>query len=161
MASILNVDQIKNAAGTSAMTIDSSGHVLTSVRPAFVAYPTNSGNTQSATSVLPYSIALLNVGNCYNTSTYKFTAPVTGLYFVAFSVWTGSSTVTRCAFYVNNAKHGDSVYGIGTRTDANSNQNDSAQTVMSLTASDVVDIRVYAGDVNIFGSNFFMGYLLG
>ena len=35
MASVLNVDQIKNASGTSAMTIDSSGRVSRSVIPAW------------------------------------------------------------------------------------------------------------------------------
>jgi hypothetical protein len=143
------------------MRIDSSGRVTMPYQPAFCAYPDTSGTTQSAESILAYETALTNVGNHYNTSTYRFTAPVTGNYYFAFSAWTGSSTTTRAGFYKNGVRVGYSTFPIGTRHNANSNQNDSASMIINLTANDVVDVRVYAGETQIFGTNSFSGYLIG
>ena len=65
MASILNVDQIKNAAGTSAMTIDSSGEV---------AFPASTGSWSfsifgdtSISSTSPATTEYTNVGTAYYT----------------------------------------------------------------------------------------------
>ena len=61
MASILNVDQIKNAAGTSAMTIDSSGRVSKSVIPyAFVTFPgTDTYVSKTANDIVDFLLLLL------------------------------------------------------------------------------------------------------
>ena len=93
MASILNVDQIKNAAGASAMTIDSSGRVSKSVIPyAFVTFPgTDTYVSKTANAIVDFSVAAVNDGNHYNTSTYKFTCPVAGLYTVEISTLSESS----------------------------------------------------------------------
>ena len=59
MASILNVDQIKNAAGTSAITIDSSGDLTF-----------NGSNTASVSDSGWITATLLNSYTHYNTTTY-------------------------------------------------------------------------------------------
>ena len=102
MASILNVDKIRAASGTTnvididsscnttALTIDSSGRVLRPVIPYTFATFVNSGAyvSISADSILDFSVAVENDGNHYNTSTYKFVCPVAGLYKVECSTLT-------------------------------------------------------------------------
>ena len=89
MASELHVDAIKHSGGTSALTIDSTGRILTPARPSFYATKTDaqtiSGNTQ--TDIIMNS-AIVNVGSCYDTSNGLFTAPITGIYYI-HAQWNG------------------------------------------------------------------------
>ena len=86
MSSELRVDAIKNTAGTSAMTIDTAGAVSMSNRlkivgaHALVDYGGPSAYTSISAGILQFDNIVENIGNHYNTSTYKFTCPVDGLY---------------------------------------------------------------------------------
>ena len=84
----LDLATIKDSTGnTTAITIDSSGRVLKPVIPfAFVGFPgTDSYVAKTANAVVDFSHAFENDGNHYDTSTYKFTCPVAGLYRVELS----------------------------------------------------------------------------
>ena len=79
----LSVPTIKDSSGSvTAMTIDSAGRVSRPVIPfAFVGFPgTDSYVAKTANAIVDFSHAFVNDGNHYNTSTYKFTCPVAGLY---------------------------------------------------------------------------------
>jgi hypothetical protein len=79
----------------------------------------------------------------------------------SYSIWTGSATTTRCAFYKNGSAVVPGLdYSIGTRNNGGSGDNDSASIIIELSVNDYIDIRCYEGDVLIFGTNYFMGYLL-
>jgi hypothetical protein len=69
-------------------------------RPAFSARA-NSGSI-AATQTFPYNVAPLNVGGHYNTSTYRFTAPVAGTYFFATFVHIDGGSNNQISFRVNN-----------------------------------------------------------
>ena len=147
--------------GTDQLAVDASGRVTMPYQPAFCAYPNTSGIVQSAGSVVRYDTTVVNIGNHYNTSTYAFTAPVAGNYYFEFSVWSNETPTVRCGFYKNGSGVGNSTYPIGTRNEASAAQNDSGAMIINLAANDVIDVRVYAGASNVFGTNSFCGYLLG
>lgn len=80
--STLNVDQIGHStSGTTALTVDSSGRILTPARPAFLL---RVGSTQSKTSMatgwhkFDFTTTSFDVGN--NVASSVFTAPLSGLY---------------------------------------------------------------------------------
>jgi hypothetical protein len=93
------------------------------VRPytcAFAAYASSGGNS-STTGIFPADSVHFNIGNCYDTSTYKFIASVHGIYNMSWSAFTNQSatTTSRIFAYLNNGaveqkghtieKHGNSL----------------------------------------------------
>ena len=89
MASILGIDTIQHQSGNTAMTIDNSGRVTTPARPSFAAYlsSTVSYGSADAYQKITFDSTHHNVGGHYSTSTGKFTAPVTGIYYLSAVVY--------------------------------------------------------------------------
>ena len=162
MAGIVGLTEIQHTNGTSAMTVDSTGRVNLPQLVAFTAYVNNNSSANvSVGSKVPYDVAIINKGNGYNTSTYVFTAPVAGVYWFSYSVWCAQSSTGRTGFYKNGVAYGRSDYPIGTRNQASASDNDSASSAIELAANDTVDIRAYSSSVDVFGTNYFSGYLIG
>lgn len=89
MASILNVDQIKNAAGTSAMTINSTGNVLLPNRPSFMFTYSGANWTSNGGLTGSYSATVVNEGSpaiTWTDGTGRLTVPLTGLYLITFGI---------------------------------------------------------------------------
>ena len=76
----LLVQNIKHTNSTTAQTIDSTGRILTPARPCFSAYRNTTSGTYYDDGDLVFDATTVNVGNCYSTSTGRFTAPITGSY---------------------------------------------------------------------------------
>ena len=91
------------------LTIDSSGRVTMPYQPMFMAYSGayRSGGNQET---LQFTSALSNVGNHYNTSTYTFTAPVSGHYRFSFSLMTYQAGHSRICFAKNGANIANQFY---------------------------------------------------
>ena len=86
MASTLKVQNIAHTGGTTAITVDSTGRILTPARPAFSVHlstTTASGDYTSLTDV-PMDTIDFNIGNCVgiSSSVATFTAPVAGIYHI-------------------------------------------------------------------------------
>ena len=145
MASELHVDAIKHSGGTSALTIDSSGRVTTSARPAFSAHLSADVNygTADAYQKLTFNATKYNIGTNYSTSTGKFTAPVTGVYYMSTVVYIYSVPVAEFKYYIN----GTSTYRFATNSkgDGNVNPNGAAgSALLQLSANDYVEVYVAA-----------------
>ena len=81
MASILGIDTIQSLSGTTAVTINSTGQVTLPRVPFAMVNVSGSNNiTPGGSGTVPYNNVLSSRGISWNTSTYKFTVPVAGLY---------------------------------------------------------------------------------
>jgi lipid-A-disaccharide synthase-like uncharacterized protein len=92
-------------AGTGAnLIVDTAGRMTKPYQPFFYAYATNNINyNTSSTKITVHDVALHNVGNCYSTSTFRFTAPIAGLYQFTARAWAlgGNTTDSGITFVVN------------------------------------------------------------
>ena len=73
----------RNNSTTDLVTINGSGHVTMPFQPAFHAV-LNGPQTMVNNSDFVFGTAFLNRGSHYSTTTGRFTAPVTGVYFIYF-----------------------------------------------------------------------------
>ena len=178
MTSELRVSNIAAVGGTSAMTIDSSGRVLTPQRPAF-SVQCNRNSAMSAGNSFSQShastIVTLNQGSHFKTSGSndgKFVAPIAGLYYFDFQGMTAdssnqnSSGTTRMHFTKNGDAEGDRVGRWHYAHHASSDHAPfSAHEILLLAANDAIGVRVshryFYSTSNYGGNPTFSGYLIG
>ena len=88
------------------MKLSAGGVVTTPLQPAFTASYTTGGNVSGANIKLTgYTDARTNIGNCYNTSTCRFTAPVAGMYLFKGQAWLPPSvTLAGLSIRVNGSQ---------------------------------------------------------
>jgi len=106
MTSILKVTEVQDPTNSNtALSIDSSGRVSRPVIPyAFVTFAaSNSYVSKAANAILDFSVAVVNNGSHFNTSTYKFTCPVAGLYQVEIATLTQNNSDAYGIFPVRNS----------------------------------------------------------
>ena len=95
MASILKVDQINDRTNNNtAIEVDGSGRVsMPKIPYATVGHTNNLAYVaKSVGDVVDFDRILESNGSDYNTSTYKYTAPLDGLYSVSFGFLTQNDT---------------------------------------------------------------------
>ena len=144
-------------------SIDSSGRLLNggATQPSFAA---NASATLTANGAFATFTELHDVGSNFNASTGVFTAPVTGKYFITFTISSSTSSGTgRAVAFVNV---GGSIlpvkFAAGGAIDSSTTYA-SASGVISLTASDqvTVDLNTLTGTGAASVCTYFSGYLLG
>lgn len=76
--------------GSSSFSVNANGYMTNPTQTMCVAYTSNVGPTSitgdATVYTIPFVSTSLNVGSCFNTGTYTFTALVTGIYFVSTNV---------------------------------------------------------------------------
>jgi len=153
--------------GTTGLTVNSDGYILTPTRPAFFAYLPSTQNLTNIginpVDITQYLTSIdYNIGSCYSAAN-GFVAPVDGIYHFT------------CGFYYYNASDGEiRVYknnsiwqrlsNSNIQTDANPfsanhsfamNLSDTDAVKISFTSSD--DATMYNGNRNTFFSGFLIG----
>ena len=151
MASILNVDKIRRAAGsTDALVIDSGDRITTPTRPAFRARNDASSAT-SVTGIIVFNVEDFDIGGNYDTSNGRFTAPVAGIYYFCFDALVTNATnnvaladgnSTRVSFFKNGSEFVGSQRAYY-RTDGASQYNTIYRTdLIQLAVNDYIQVNV-------------------
>ena len=151
-------------AGSQRMKIDASGRVTTPSQPAFQAYSTTNGAFGvNAGDTFPLNATHFNIGNCFNTSNYTFTAPVDGYYQLDFMT---ISTSSQTNMHLNFVFSGNSNLGYNFHFSGNASGGWDTLTmsgVYYMSAGVSVFVRNNSYGITVHGStwNKFTGYLLG
>ena len=157
-----------NLAGGNAFTGNqtiTSGNVFRPDAPGFLAYHQASDLTYAVGATLAYPYTVYNVGNAYNTTTSTFTAPVAGRYLFSINANgsrdTGVGGVPRAYWKINGSNVGNGIHLRGSDATGNGLEQRSQTVVFNLAVNDTVKVVVGENRWDIFGANFFMGYLIG
>jgi len=139
--------------GIERMSIDSSGHVTMPYQPSFNAYLSTGQAIAAGTwTKVNLNTTQWNVGSHFNTSTYRFTAPVDGIYFLSYTVQfpTGINGYLYTGLKVNGTFiH----YGNGLKVDAFISDNTLGHgTSYKLNTNDYVELWAYHGGGETLGS---------
>ena len=145
------------------MQLDSYGRLSIPYQPSFHAYPTDTSwsNSSANTDLTIFSNTRHNIGNYYNTSTGRFTAPIAGMYFMSVSIFKHTTynnpSNTYWGLYINGSGVNVTNHGI--------NGQDGGQSVSGvyyLAVGDYVTVR-HNSTITSWGGQFasFNGHLLG
>ena len=97
MASELGVQTIQHTNGTDAITIDSSGRILTPARPSFFVSH-DSASAAGLNGTLNFNTVHSNTGSHFDITNDRFVAPVAGFYHFSFTgLGAGSSSAAQLA----------------------------------------------------------------
>jgi hypothetical protein len=145
---------------TERLRIDSSGNVTMPYQPSFAA-TRNQGDVSNA--VYVYTNVYHNIGGHYNNSNGRFTAPVTGSYFISTNHMSSNGATynnTEYQIRVNGSVHQFAYSSSG----GNVHHRWNWHGVIHLQAGDYIDVFVPSG-FSIYGQSnlyqHFSGYLIG
>jgi hypothetical protein len=142
------------------MRIDSAGRVTMPYQPAFSAYD-GAANNSSSIYTVQFTTTTVNVGGSYNTSTYRFTAPVSGNYSFSYG-WMGNvDEAQRSAFYINGVQKAGQIYSDNTTYDRINGAG-----IFYLALGDYIEVKNNVQSANHEGNihvnyRYFTGHLIG
>ena len=157
--SILRVDQIQHSNGTAALTIDSSGRVLSPNRVAFGARSVSNITGAATPRELIFTNEDFDIGGGYNNTNGRFTAPVTGVYHITYNVFTTGVAQRRLSTLRLNGNN----YTEITHESADDSLNSlSCSVSMRLNINDFVSVYTTANIINTSTLYcYFTGHLVG
>lgn len=147
-----------------AMRIGRYGEVAFDKMPNFATRPYYTNTELGAGAVVDFYNAHVNVGNHFNGSTNRFTAPYAGNYYFAFhsNIWKNAVGTLYFDWYKNGSSqvstYGGRIYGYY----AGGWENIMGFVVLPLAANDYVDLRAAGGAPKVDGGAYgqFIGYAL-
>ncbi len=157
-ATNLEVTTIKDKTNSNtAMSIDTSGRVTTPTRPAFHVRLSSSSGATGVQGNLVFDEEDFDIGNNYDTSNGRFTAPIAGIYFFSFDSLVSNSSgsqlpannYTRVRFLKNGSSGSFSQYSYNYSGSAQYNTINRIDCIQ-LSASDYIQV-----------DPIFQGFLIG
>jgi len=130
------------------------GFNKTFIKPCFSAYMPNGGQTlgTGTVDIVEFRGKYFDIGGGFNTSTYTYTAPVTGKYyfsaFVDNTVYGGAEHTTRLHIYINDSEF-KRVYF----TKLTSGASLSIHSFADCAVGDTVNIRIYCSVASGYAAN--------
>lgn len=124
MASVLKLDTLQHTTGNVAATITSAGYINYPEKP-IIAGRIGSSATLTVPGLIPFDEFFISRGITYNSSTRRFTVPVTGIYRITMDIFwntgvsggrvlvgknTDTPTQSSPSTYLGHAYHGGTVY---------------------------------------------------
>ena len=171
MTSQLNVNSIAHSNETTAMTIDTSGRVLTPANPKFSLYLASSGTASDYTSGgdVPFDTIEFNIGNfvAISSSVGTFTATITGYY--QFNLMVSFGNIDAASYYstylvIDGESPANDTYRLIESPGGGVYQTGSTGTLIYLTANQTVNPKIaIQGDSSVqvrLGTRF-NGFLVG
>ena len=157
-----DTDQIAfSTNGTERMRIDSLGRQTRPFQPMFNVFRNVNSFSPSANSIFPHNAARINVGNHFNLSTHRFTAPVAGNYWFTFeTIQIGSVSSGTIRYRLN----GSVLFGSSRHwgNDTGGWVSIKITKLIAMNVNDFVDvILVTATTYHGNAWNAFCGYLVG
>jgi hypothetical protein len=149
------------AAGT-AVSADSVGRVRLPYQPAFHVRLTNAG-TYVQTSPLQFTQTVFDIGSNFNTSTYRFTAPVGGRYGFLFNGYFRLNVNGENGVFGYRVNSSNRQYVEVAAPTATTYMSPSINAIFDLSAGDYVDIR-FSGSGDYYQGNEeanFYGWFIG
>jgi hypothetical protein len=164
-----NSDLGFSTANTERLRIDSSGRVTTPYQPSFLAYGATSGFNFNSGQTFLFGNTVFNQGNCYSTSTGRFTAPVAGTYiFYATAIGNNSDDVYRYFTQKNgvNYPRSSSQMRIDTGASGANYGYGTSAIMMQMNSGDYASIYFESNGTQSHGNatsghEMFSGYLIG
>jgi hypothetical protein len=142
------------------MLINSSGITTLPYQPAFYATASSAPVQPSGQAIVALNTATLNVTSSYNTSTYKFTAPIAGKYLFIAAIGGGAAmsanTYFGLAFQINAVTQ-----GLQWQNSASGYQVQKHTQIFNLSAGDTVNAWVEVQNSFTTQAPYFQGWLLG
>jgi len=152
-----------NTTSNSVMQLDAS-YVIKPSQPSFAAYQGQSSWGVASGATMVFNSTRHNVGNHYNTSNGRFTAPVAGSYlFTLFIIYTGNYN----SAYIRMFKNGSRQYGSDVHFTHGDNSGNwdtvTMNQIFDLSEGDYITILNGNPGVTYHGNHWmqFCGYLLG
>ena len=149
---------------TERMRIDGSGRVTTPNQPSFHAYASFNLNHGATQTTYVWNLTKHNIGNHYNTTTGRFTAPVAGRYFFGVEALQdvgASSYYTRVFLFKNGASYLD---GLNTAALQSTYGKVHINAVVEAAANDYFETVFVSNNAAafVYGTySYFSGHLLG
>ena len=151
---------------TERVRVDNSGRVTMPYQPCFRAKINNSAYVSiSNNTVLPFGVAEVNVGSHYNTSNYRFTAPINGTYMFYVAVYTRVENA-QDAYPRIRVNGTNKFYSYNCHVSGITGRQDLTVVIpylATLNAGDYVDVVIGGNGYTYNGTEetIFFGYLIG